>query len=130
MISDLPGDIGPLDPAVDELFRTLTSEPTPAELAGEQSALAMFRANITPPASPAFSDGSRLYVMPRIAGHIIAPPMPIRKREASSTAAFGAKPPSMEKPAKMAAPAMKMRRRPNMSARRPPVTMSTPKTMA
>jgi len=53
MISDLPGDIGPLDPAVDELFRTLTSEPTPAELAGEQSAVAMFRANITPPASPA-----------------------------------------------------------------------------
>jgi hypothetical protein len=53
MISDLPGDIGPLDPAVDELFRTLTSEPTPAELAGEQGALAMFRANITPPASPA-----------------------------------------------------------------------------
>lgn len=53
MISDLPGDLGPLDPAVDELFRTLTSEPTPAELAGEQGALAMFRANISPPASPA-----------------------------------------------------------------------------
>jgi hypothetical protein len=53
MISDLPGDIGPLDPAVDELFRTVTSEPTPAELAGEQSALAMFRANISPAASPA-----------------------------------------------------------------------------
>ncbi len=53
MISDLPGDIGPLDPGVDELFRTLTSGPTPAELAGEQSALAMFRANISPPASPA-----------------------------------------------------------------------------
>ena len=53
MISDLPGDIGPLDPAVDELFRTLTSEPTPAELAGEHNALAMFRANISAPASPA-----------------------------------------------------------------------------
>jgi hypothetical protein len=51
MISELPGDIGPLDPGVNELFRTLTSEPTPAELADEQSALAMFRANITPPAS-------------------------------------------------------------------------------
>jgi hypothetical protein len=51
MISELPGDIGPLDPGVDELFRTLTSEPTPAELADEQSALAMFRANISPPAS-------------------------------------------------------------------------------
>jgi hypothetical protein len=53
MISDLPGDAGPLDPGLDELFRTLTSEPTPAELAGEQSALAMFRATISPPASPA-----------------------------------------------------------------------------
>lgn len=53
MISDLPGDIGPLDPAVDELFHALTSEPTPAELSGEQSALAMFRANISSPASPA-----------------------------------------------------------------------------
>jgi hypothetical protein len=51
MISELPGDIGPLDPGVDELFRTLTSEPTPGELADEQSALAMFRANVSPPAS-------------------------------------------------------------------------------
>jgi hypothetical protein len=51
MISELPGDIGPLEPGVDELFRTLTSGPTPAELADEQSALAMFRANISPPAS-------------------------------------------------------------------------------
>ncbi|HTX83204.1 MAG TPA: hypothetical protein VME44_13535 [Streptosporangiaceae bacterium] len=51
MISELPGDVGPLDPGVNELFRTLTSEPTPAELADEQSALAMFRANISPPAS-------------------------------------------------------------------------------
>jgi len=50
MISELPGDIGPLDPGVNELFRTLTSEPTPAELADEQRALAMFRANIIPPA--------------------------------------------------------------------------------
>jgi hypothetical protein len=51
MISELPGDIGPLDPGVDELFRTLTSEPTAAELADEQSALTMFRANVSPPAS-------------------------------------------------------------------------------
>ncbi|HUA40521.1 MAG TPA: hypothetical protein VMA32_03070 [Streptosporangiaceae bacterium] len=51
MISDLSGDIGPLDPGVNELFRTLTSGSTPAELAGEQSAAAMFRANVSPPAS-------------------------------------------------------------------------------
>jgi hypothetical protein len=51
MISELPGDMGPLEPGVDELFRTLTSGPIPAELADEQSALAMFRANISPPAS-------------------------------------------------------------------------------
>jgi hypothetical protein len=51
MISDLSGDMGPLDPGVDELFRTLTSGPTQAELGGEQSAMAMFRASVSPPAS-------------------------------------------------------------------------------
>ena len=35
--------------------------------------------------------------MPRIAGHIIAPPTPIRKRAPSSTQMFGAKPPITEK---------------------------------
>ncbi len=42
--------------------------------------------------------------MPRIAGHIIAPPMPMRKRQASSSQTFGASPPITEKPAKIAAP--------------------------
>ena len=49
--------------------------------------------------------------MPRIAGHIIAPPTPIRKRAPSSTQAFGAKPPITEKTAKIAAPIMKTVRR-------------------
>jgi hypothetical protein len=53
MTSDLPGETGALDPGVDQLFRTLTAPPTPAELAGEQHALAMFRANVRPPASHA-----------------------------------------------------------------------------
>ena len=68
--------------------------------------------------------------MPRIAGHISAPPMPCSARQAISQSADWAAPPSSEKPAKNAAPTKKMRLRPNMSASRPPVTMSTPKTSA
>ena len=43
-----------------------------------------------------------LNVMPRIAGHIIAPPIPITKREASNIQMSGAKPPITEKQAKIA----------------------------
>lgn len=68
--------------------------------------------------------------MPRIAGHIIAPPMPIRNRQVSNNPMFGASPPITEKMAKIAVPRKKMRLRPNMSANRPPVTMATPNTMA
>jgi hypothetical protein len=49
MTSDLPGEVGS-DPGLDRLFKTLASGPIPEELAGEQQALAMFRANIHPPA--------------------------------------------------------------------------------
>jgi len=45
MTSDLPGEMGALDPGIDQLFRALTGPATPAELAGERDALAMFRAN-------------------------------------------------------------------------------------
>jgi hypothetical protein len=45
MTSDIPGS----EPGLDRLLRTLASGPTPGELAGEQQALAMFRANIHPP---------------------------------------------------------------------------------
>ena len=41
---------------------------------------------IRPPASPAFSAGSAAKVMPRIAGHISAPPIPISTRAAISQA--------------------------------------------
>ena len=68
--------------------------------------------------------------MPRMAGHIIAPPMPMMKRQASSNPMFGAIPPIREKAAKMAVPRKKMRLRPNMSASRPPVTIATPNTIA
>ena len=37
-----PGNTG--DPGIDQLFRILTTGPAPGELAGEQNALAMFRA--------------------------------------------------------------------------------------
>jgi hypothetical protein len=57
MTSDLPGQAGPLDPGVDRLFQTLTAPATTAELAGEQEALAMFRANVAPTAVPAAGVG-------------------------------------------------------------------------
>jgi hypothetical protein len=50
MNSDLRGETGSPHPGVDRLFRTLTAAGTPAELAGEHDTLAMFRANIHPPA--------------------------------------------------------------------------------
>jgi hypothetical protein len=53
MNSDVPGGGNPVDPGVDQLFRILTGDPTQRELAGEQNALAMFRANISRPAGPA-----------------------------------------------------------------------------
>ena len=68
--------------------------------------------------------------MPRIAGHIIAPPTPIAPRAASSIQASVAKPPSTENAAKIVVPTKKMCRRPNMSASLPPVTISTPNTRA
>ncbi len=65
-----------------------------------------------------------------IAGHISAPPIPITARAPSRVATFGATPPRSENAAKSTQPMKKTRRRPNMSARRPPVTIATPKTRA
>ena len=53
MNSDLRRETGSPHPGVDRLFRTLTAGGTAAELAGEHDALAMFRANVRPPAGPA-----------------------------------------------------------------------------
>ena len=46
MTSKLPGDLEPAEPGLEQLVRTLTSGGTAEELAGERTALAMFRANI------------------------------------------------------------------------------------
>jgi hypothetical protein len=89
MISELPGDIGPLDPGVDELFRTLTSEPTSAELADERSALAMFRANISPTAS---QPTAPIPTAPIPAGPIPAAPNRIGPTRVSRSAAGHARP--------------------------------------
>jgi hypothetical protein len=59
MTSDLPGgmrpdELGPDtagEPGLAQLLRTLSSPATPGELAGEQAALTMFRANVRAPAS-------------------------------------------------------------------------------
>lgn len=80
------------------------------------------------PARPALSSGSRSYVIPSTAGHTSAPPMPISARIAISIPTFTDNPASSENPANMAAPMKNIRLRPNRSARRPAVTMSTPKT--
>jgi hypothetical protein len=45
-----PGDFGAGEPGLEQLLTTLASGPAPGELAGEQAALAMFRANVPPPA--------------------------------------------------------------------------------
>ena len=68
--------------------------------------------------------------MPRMAGHMSAPPMPISARAEISHQVSWARPPRSEKPAKMIAPTMKIRLRPKMSASRPPTTISTPNVSA
>ncbi len=83
-----------------------------------------------PPASPALSSGRIAKVIPRIAGHISAPPIPIRVRQAISQVSVCAAPPSADIEAKIAVPRKKALRRPNMSASRPPVTIITPKVSA
>ena len=68
--------------------------------------------------------------MPRIAGHIRAPPIPITTRATISQVSVWAAPPSADIVAKIAVPRKKALRRPNMSASRPPVTIITPKVRA
>ena len=68
--------------------------------------------------------------MPRMAGHISAPPTPIAARAAISQYSFCAAPPSTDIVTKIAVPTKKARRRPNRSASLPPVTISIPNTSA
>ncbi|HUC26587.1 MAG TPA: hypothetical protein VMA73_28125 [Streptosporangiaceae bacterium] len=73
-----PGTSG--DRGIDQLFRILTTGPAPDELAGEQGALAMFRATISPLAGPAPVNGPRVNGTPvngttvPIPGHGITSP--------------------------------------------------------
>jgi len=58
MSPDLTDGAAAADPGIDQLFRILTAGPTRDELAGEHDALAMFRANASPLASPAAANGT------------------------------------------------------------------------
>ena len=64
--------------------------------------------------------------MPMIAGNISAAPTPIRARVTIRNVSVGAMPPAADISAKIAAPAKKLRLRPNMEASRPPVAIITP----
>ncbi len=66
--------------------------------------------------------------MPRTAGHSRAPPTPIADLLPIRTPIVGEDAPSGEKGPKITAPSMNIRDRPKRSARRPPVTINTPKT--
>jgi len=68
--------------------------------------------------------------MPTTVGHTIAPPMPMTIRHPITTSMLGASPPSTENTPKIAAPIMKIRRRPYRSASFSPVTIRTPRTRA
>lgn len=52
MNSDLQGELGPLDPGLEQLIGALTAGPASGELAGEYAALAMFRENSRPSGGP------------------------------------------------------------------------------
>ncbi len=63
MTSDFPADMGPPEPGLEQLLAALTRGPTAGELAGEQAALAMFRANIHPPV-PAAASATAILPLP------------------------------------------------------------------
>jgi hypothetical protein len=65
MSSDLTDGAASADPGLDQLFRILTGGPAPDELAGEQDALAMFRANVSPLAAGAAADGATVPIPAR-----------------------------------------------------------------
>ena len=63
-----------------QLARSVRTPPTSGPIALPSPAAP----RIIPPARPALSEGSSSKVMPRIAGHISAPPIPITVRVAIS----------------------------------------------
>ncbi|HTZ93814.1 MAG TPA: hypothetical protein VMB74_15585 [Streptosporangiaceae bacterium] len=72
MSSDLTGGADSADPGIDQLFRILTGGPAEGELAGEQDALAMFRANVSPLASQGLVNGATVPFRPIQDGSIPA----------------------------------------------------------
>ena len=111
-----------------KIARQLSSSVSTPPISGPSALPSPATPSTRPPASPARSAGRAAKVIPRIAGHISAPPTPIPIRAAISTSALGAIAPSAEKAAKIAVPMKKISRRPSMSASRPPVTRPMPKT--
>jgi hypothetical protein len=65
MTSDFPADLGPAEPGLEQLLAALTCGPTADELAGEQAALAMFRANIHPPVPAPAASATAILPVPR-----------------------------------------------------------------
>ena len=72
MSPDLTDGAGSADPGIDQLFRILTGGPAEGELSGEQDALAMFRANVSPLASPRPVNGATVPFKPILDGAIPA----------------------------------------------------------
>ncbi len=65
MHSDLQGELGPLDPGLDQLIGALTAGAASGELAGEQAALAMFREHSRSSSGTALAPGRRPRRPPR-----------------------------------------------------------------
>ena len=71
--------------------------------------------------------GNAFVTIERVAGIISAPPIPCTTRLATSDAVSGARPAEAEASVNRVTPIRKVRRRPKMSPRRPPVASSTAK---
>jgi len=91
MNSDLTDGAASADPGIDQLFRILTAGPAPDELAGEQRALAMFRANVSPLSGPASAHGTSVHgtTVPIPAGRLAGAPKRTVRRLLRGPARWG-----------------------------------------
>ena len=83
-----------------------------------------------PIAVPRWRGGNVAVMIDNVAGFISAAPTPCTVRAAIREAAPPASPHQREAPVKMTSPAMKMLRRPSMSASLPPLRSRTPNVSA
>ena len=83
-----------------------------------------------PIAVPRCRRGKVAVMIDRVAGFISAAPTPCTLRAAISDPALPARPHHSDAAVKITSPAMKMRRRPSMSASLPPLRSSTPNVSA